>query len=103
MPLADISKRKVPHQTAIPVGTYKVIVNMSPAKQRLLPRLQNVPGFEGILIHRGNTPEDTYGCIILGENKVKGKVINSTGYEVELVKRLLAVQDKGEEITIKIE
>jgi hypothetical protein len=85
MPLTEILKIKVMHQTAIPTGTYEVIVNMSPSKKRMLPRLLDVPGFSGILIHRGNTADDSSGCIIVGENKVKGKVINSTGYELKLV------------------
>jgi len=93
MPLSDIQRIKVMHQTAIPSGVYKVIVNMSPAKQRLLPRLLNVPGFEGILIHRGNTAVDTSGCILVGENKEVGKVINSTKYELALVEKLKNEKD----------
>ncbi|MDR1984985.1 MAG: DUF5675 family protein [Prevotellaceae bacterium] len=99
MPLCEIKRVKVMHQTAIPTGTYKVIVNVSPAKQRLLPRLLDVPGFEGILIHRGNTDKDSSGCILVGENKVVGKVLNSTQYELRLMEIL-----KGKtniEITIK--
>ena len=88
MPVAEIRRIKVMHETAIPAGTYKVIVNMSPAKGRLLPRLLDVPGFEGILIHRGNTAADSSGCIIVGENKVVGKVINSTHHELKLVELL---------------
>jgi hypothetical protein len=61
---------------------------MSPAKKRMLPRLLDVPGFSGILIHRGNTKSDSSGCILVGENKVKGKVINSTQYEKRLVEML---------------
>jgi hypothetical protein len=68
----------------------------------MLPRLLDVPGFSGILIHRGNTKSDSSGCILAGENKVKGKVINSTLYEIELVKRLTAAQDAGEEISIRV-
>lgn len=66
------------NQTAIPTGNYKIIVNLSPKFKRNLPRLIDVPGFDGILIHRGNTDKDTSGCILIGENKVVGKVINST-------------------------
>ena len=80
---------KIKHQTAIPVGEYKVIVNMSPRFGKMFPRLLDVPGFEGVLIHSGNTKEDTSGCILVGENKEKGKVLNSKKYADELV-RLLA-------------
>lgn len=90
---------KIPNETAIPYDTYKVIVNFSPKFKRLLPRLLNVPMFDGILIHRGNSVKDTSGCILVGENKVKGMVLNSTPYEEKLVELL---KDKKDiEITIE--
>lgn len=79
---------KVKHETAIPAGRYKVIVNKSPKFQRELPRLIDVPHFDGILIHRGTTDKDTSGCILVGENKIVGRLINSTKYEIELTKRI---------------
>ena len=101
-PLDTIKKVKLPNNTAIPTGTYKVIVNVSPKFKRLLPRLLNIPGFDGVLIHRGNTDKDTSGCILIGENKVVGKVINSTCYETKLVSILNKAQDNKEGITIEI-
>lgn len=101
--LSDIRRIKVQNRTAIPIGTYKIIVNRSPKFKRLLPRLLDVPGFDGILIHRGNTDKDTSGCILVGENKIVGKVINSTNYELSLVKTLTEVQNKGESIEIEIQ
>lgn len=100
--LNDPGEGKVYAKTAIPFGTYKVIVNRSPKFKRELPRLLDVPNFEGILIHRGNTAKDSAGCILVGENKVKGQVINSTQYENELVKRLKSAIKKGEEVEIEI-
>lgn len=98
----DGDEKKVYGETAIPYGTYDVVVDYSPKFKRELPRLQNVRHFEGILIHRGNTAEDSAGCILVGENEVKGKVINSTPYEKELVRILKEAQDRKEPITIKI-
>ena len=98
MPLSEIKRIKVANETAIPTGTYNVIVNMSPKFGRMLPRLMNVAGFDGILIHRGNTDKDTSGCILVGENKVVGKVINSTTYENVLVEILKGSAD----VTIEI-
>ena len=99
----DLAKEsKVAGRTAIPAGRYEVVVNQSPRFGRLLPRLVGVPQFEGVLIHRGNTADDTAGCILVGENKVKGKVIHSTGYEQELVSRCIAALHGGEGILIDI-
>lgn len=99
----DNGEVKIAGETAIPYGRYQVIVNVSPKFKRELPRLLNVPNFEGILIHRGNTDKDSAGCILVGENKVKGKVINSTPYEQKIVQMMKEVLSKGEEIWITIE
>ena len=58
---------KVPGETAIPEGVYRVIVTPSPRFKRPLPLLVNVPGFDGIRIHPGNSHEDTAGCLLVGE------------------------------------
>lgn len=110
-PLSSIQKIKVTHKTAIPTGTYKVLMNVvSPrfggmdfyktnANGGRVPRLMNVPGFDGILIHVGNTAEDTSGCIIVGQNKVVGKVLNSKQTFIKLYKKL---QTANNNITITI-
>lgn len=94
---------KVPGETAIPAGRYRVIVNVSPKFGRELPRLLDVPGFDGILIHRGNSARDSAGCVLLGENKEKGRVVNSTPYEVRLTKLIKEAIQRGEEVWICVE
>ena len=61
---------------------------------------RDIPGFEGVLIHVGNTAEDSSGCIIVGQNKVVGKVINSQETFIKLYKKL---QTGGNNINITIE
>lgn len=100
--LNDPGESKIMHETAIPYGKYAVSIRRSPRFGRDLPYLHDVPHFEGILIHRGNTPGHTSGCILVGENKVKGRVINSTPYEIELVDRMKAAIASGESVTIEI-
>jgi len=68
---------KVYGQTAIPTGTYTVILTMSNRFKKVLPLLLNVPMFDGIRIHAGNTSEDTHGCLLVGINDKKGRVGSS--------------------------
>ena len=79
---------KVYGKTAIPSGKYNVIMSMSDRFKRVLPLLQNVPHFEGIRIHSGNTADDTHGCILVGKNTEIGKVTSSKIYETDLIKKL---------------
>ena len=73
----DNGEKKVYAKTAIPYGTYEIKWTYSPRFKKYTPQLMNVPSFEGIRIHSGNTSDDTEGCLILGENKQVGKVLNS--------------------------
>ena len=98
----DCGELKISGHTAIPYGEYEIKLTYSPKFKRELPLLIDVPYFEGIRIHRGNTRKDTSGCILVGENKEKGKVINSSKYEVEIIKVIKKAINSGEKITIKI-
>lgn len=112
MPLDEIKTKKVQHKTAIPRGEYEVTLKVKSPKfsqkeqykfcDGYLPRLKDVPGFDGILIHIGNKPEHSSGCILVGDNKVKGQVINSTAIFKKLYEKLKKASDAGEKITIEI-
>ena len=113
MLLDEIKSKKIYGNTAIPTGTY--IVNMNTVSPKfkdrvwakpyngILPRLEKVLGYEGVLIHVGNDQEATSGCILVGENKIKGQVINSTATFHELMTVLLKASKANEviELTIK--
>lgn len=98
----DGDEKKVYGESAIPYGTYKIIYNWSPKFGRNLPRLLNVPHFEGILIHPGNTAADSAGCILVGKNTEVGHLTNSRYISDELNKLIDEAQRKGEPITIEI-
>ena len=98
---------KVKGETAIPLGTYNVIVNMSTRFRKLMPLLINVPQFEGIRIHAGNTHLDTEGCLLLG--RIPGEVSQANAvldsrvtYEA-FFKKLRDAYDAKEKITISVE
>lgn len=79
---------KVWGETAIPYGVYKCKITYSQRFKRKLPLLLNVPMFEGIRIHPGNTAVDTHGCILVGVNSEKGKITQSKFTFYELFKIL---------------
>lgn len=97
-----ISTVKVVDQTAIPAGSYKVTITYSNRFQKLLPLINNVKGFSGIRIHSGNTKEDTSGCILVGFNTKKGKVVNSRVTFNKLFNILRDTLNNGEQVEIKI-
>lgn len=88
MSVDEIKKKKVYGETAIPAGTYTISMNVVSPKFKsrawakkyggIVPRILNVKGFDGVLLHPMNTAKDSYGCIGMGRNTAVGKVTNST-------------------------
>lgn len=110
MSVEQIKDIKKPNETAIPTGTYKVTLDIFSPKfgnksfykktcNGKLPRILNVKGFDGVLIHCGNTNLDTSGCILVGRNLEKGKVLKSQETFEKLYKILKGNKDN---LTIKI-
>lgn len=83
--LIMIQAKKLFGITAIPYGKYSLIVNKSPKFGRLLPRLQGIKGFDGVLIHRGNSAEHSHGCILVGYKKGTDCIMESTKAEADLI------------------
>lgn len=103
--LEDIVRNgpKVMHETAIPYGTYEVVVNMSNRFKRLMPLLLGVPNFEGIRIHAGNTAAHTSGCILVGMQKGVDTITQSTIAYDSLFTKIKGATQRGEAVRITIE
>lgn len=97
--LNDKGETKVFGETAIPYGTFKVIMNMSNRFKKVMPLVLDVPHFAGIRIHAGTKPEHSHGCILVGKNTIKGQLTESTFY----TNKLYAILNKSKEIIITIE
>lgn len=93
---------KIPGRTAIPAGKYQIEITESIRFNRLMPIIKDVPGFSGVRIHSGNTAEDTEGCILVGFNRLKGKVLDSRKTFQKLFKILIVAVRGGEDLEIAI-
>lgn len=113
MTTPQIAIIKKPGITAIPTGTYPITLDIQSSKYKksktmmafcnaYMPRLVNVPGYGGILIHPGNSAEDTEGCIIPGKNDKVGWVSNSITYFKTLYNKMKEAKKRKESITIEI-
>lgn len=110
----DNGEKKIYGETAIPYGTYEITLKVQSPKfsqkpayawcKGYLPRLLNVPHFDGVLIHDGSTAQSTAGCLLVGRNTIIGKLsdsMNTLRYNVYPL--LKSASDKKEKITITIE
>lgn len=109
-----IRNKKIPTRTAIPTGRYRVNMDtVSPKFSRYpfymqvcqgkLPRLENVKGFSGILIHCGSDQTMTDGCLLVGLNRTKGKLTDCKEVFQKLYNQMIAAHRRGEEIWIDIQ
>ncbi|MBR4814115.1 MAG: hypothetical protein IKZ67_01475 [Paludibacteraceae bacterium] len=106
----EITRLKQHGRTAIPRGRYKVIFSPSPkfgkcsyAIESKIPLLLGVKGFSSIRMHAGNTDGDTEGCLLLGENKAKGMVLNSAKTCARVFRKMWLAHRYGAAIWITIE
>ena len=114
MTLEEVKKKKKAGVTAIPSGTYNIRMDITSPKYNSkewyvknchgakMPRLENVPGYEGVLIHPGNKASETEGCLLTGKNDVKGMVTKSKEYFLPLYNKMYEAYSKGEKIEITI-
>jgi hypothetical protein len=97
---------KVPGETAIPEGSYNLVITPSPRFKRRLPLLVNVPGFDGIRIHPGNSHRDTEGCLLVGEgvNQFSSEpmLTKSVSAFNSLFEKLEEALAAGESITVSV-
>ena len=97
---------KVKGRSAIPEGRYAVVISWSPKFKQWLPILLGGPDFnrkwQGIRIHAGNTAKDTEGCILVGQNREVGKVLDSRKWLYELKQKIVEAKDRGEAVWLTI-
>jgi hypothetical protein len=98
----EILSQKIKHRTAIPYGTYRIIVNMSNRFKRLMPLLLNVKGFDGIRIHAGNTDKNTSGCPLVGKHRSENYVYESRIAFADVFAYIHKAYRDGEDITITV-
>ncbi len=93
---------KIAGATCIPAGSYALVINRSARFRRLLPQLLEVPGFEGIRIHPGNTDGDTEGCILVGQTRSEDFVGSSRAAFRALFAKLQAARAIGSKVRITV-
>jgi hypothetical protein len=97
-----VRPKKIKGETAIPAGRYKVVITYSNRFKRNLPLLLNVPGFEGVRFHAGNTKKDTHGCPLVGRTKSKDFIGESRAAFAQLYKKIEAALNRKEEVWVTI-
>ena len=93
---------KVQNETAIPRGKYDVIIDWSNRFQKEMLHVLNVPGFVGIRIHAGNTAKDTEGCVLLGNGRAKGYLLDSRSAVAKVFALVEEALDKNEPVELEV-
>lgn len=97
IPGVPVEQWKIRGETAIPAGTYRVVLSLSNRFKRILPEVLGVPGFTGIRIHAGNAVDDTDGCLLVGSARSNRGI---TGSKVTLEKLMLVLGGTTDAIDI---
>jgi len=105
MSLEEIKALKVASKTAIPTGLYIVKTTWSPKYRRMMPLVMNVPGFEGIRVHSGNTAKDSAGCLLPGMARdIERYTVSRSRVACQwLYREIAAMEADGEEVTLLID
>ena len=93
---------KIAGKTAIPAGNYEVTITFSNRFQKKLPLLHDVPNFEGVRIHTGNTAENTEGCILVGKSREGNRIVNSKAAFEPLYAKIEKALNANEKVFIEI-
>lgn len=95
--------KKIAGETAIPRGEYKLVIDWSNRFKKEMMHVLDVPQFEGIRIHAGNTNADTEGCVLLGTGRANGWLLNSRVAVSRVFEMVEKALDKGETVTLRVE
>jgi len=104
-PLDHIQQVKVPAKTAIPTGRYQILITYSPEFGTNMPEVMDVPGFEGVRIHVGNSAKDTKACILLGDyHEGDQNFISHSADEIAVFEDIInrAIKERNEEVWLTI-
>jgi len=93
---------KIPGETCIPEGHYRVVLDRSDRFRRIMPYIIDVPHFTGILLHPGNTHADTKGCILVGLSRSEDYIGLSRIAFSRLMFQVWDADQKQEEIWLTI-
>ena len=97
-----IRGEKIDGDTCIPPGKYRVVMTKSPRFNKVLPLLLDVPGYSGVRIHSGNSPKDTLGCILVGEEAQEATIARSKEALLELMAAIDSALETGEQVFIEV-